>query len=495
MNSQELLREVSFGSRVAEEESARLRSYFVQTNDWKRVYSGEVDVVYGPKGSGKSAIYSLLQDSTAELFDKSILYIPGENPRGATAFKELVADPPTTEMEFQDLWKLYFSSLIAGVFSEFDIKGKQSEQLSSGLRDRGLLVGSESLSEKFKKAFDYVRSIRPTSLEAGVKVDQYTGLPTGVVAKVGFDGSDAAEKLGNTSPDVLLKLANDAVKGSGFRVWLAIDRLDVAFQENDVLEANALRALFKVYLDLLVHGNLRLMIFLRTDIWKKITESGFREASHITRALTITWSRDALLNLILRRLLQSDQVATVYAVDSKAVLADQALQETLFYRVFPSQIDVGEKKPSTLEWILSRTRDGTGNQAPRELIHLLNEAREIQIQKYTVGGEKPEGSNLFSRSVIKEALRPVSKVRLEQTLYAEYPSLKTLIQKLEKEKATQRLDSLSKIWKNQVEEAHSSAEKLADIGFFERRGTKQAPAYWVPFLYRDALDLVQGEAE
>jgi hypothetical protein len=34
-----------------------------------------------------------------------------------------------------------------------------------------------------------------------------------------------------------------------------------------------------------------------------------------------------------------------------------------------------------------------------------------------------------------------------------------------------------------------------DIGFFELRGTKQEPVYWVPFLYRDALNLVQGEAK
>jgi hypothetical protein len=33
-----------------------------------------------------------------------------------------------------------------------------------------------------------------------------------------------------------------------------------------------------------------------------------------------------------------------------------------------------------------------------------------------------------------------------------------------------------------------------DVGFFERRGTAGDPDYWVPFLYRDALGLVQGEA-
>jgi hypothetical protein len=39
------------------------------------------------------------------------------------------------------------------------------------------------------------------------------------------------------------------------------------------------------------------------------------------------------------------------------------------------------------------------------------------------------------------------------------------------------------------------AHELAEIGFFERRGERDAPEYWVPFLYRDALDMVQGTAE
>jgi len=37
--------------------------------------------------------------------------------------------------------------------------------------------------------------------------------------------------------------------------------------------------------------------------------------------------------------------------------------------------------------------------------------------------------------------------------------------------------------------------KLAAIGFLEVRGSKQEPSFWVAFLYRDALDLVQGSAE
>ena len=45
------------------------------------------------------------------------------------------------------------------------------------------------------------------------------------------------------------------------------------------------------------------------------------------------------------------------------------------------------------------------------------------------------------------------------------------------------------------ERALATANDLADVGFFERRGTRDAPSFWVPFLYRDALNMVQGSAE
>ena len=50
-----ILEEISFGSQVAENEAETLSSYFVETLPWKKLYRGEVDVVFGSKGAGKSA--------------------------------------------------------------------------------------------------------------------------------------------------------------------------------------------------------------------------------------------------------------------------------------------------------------------------------------------------------------------------------------------------------------------------------------------------------
>jgi hypothetical protein len=171
-------------------------------------------------------------------------------------------------------------------------------------------------------------------------------------------------------------------------------------------------------------------------------------------------------------------------------------QETFFYLAFPGQVDVGPNKPSTLEWMLSRTRDGSKVNAPRELIHFLNCLRDVQVKRFERGDEpSPEGNQLFARVAFKEALPEVSRVRLEQTLYAEHPEQKPWLEKLRGEKTLQTPDTLGQIWALSIEDATVRAATLVTIGFFEQRGTKQAPEYWVPFLYREALDLIQGTAE
>jgi hypothetical protein len=95
----------------------------------------------------------------------------------------------------------------------------------------------------------------------------------------------------------------------------------------------------------------------------------------------------------------------------------------------------------------------------------------------------------------KAAMPEVSRVRLEQTLYAEHPDRKAWMEKLRGEKTSHTPETLATIWGLTPDVAAHTAGTLASIGFFEQRGTKQLPEYWVPFLYRDALDLVQGTAE
>jgi len=488
------LQNLSFGHRVAEEEVKDLAKYFVETEQWRRISSGDVDVVYGPKGSGKSALYALLLERSDSFFDRNIVMVSGENPRGTTVFKDLVNDPPTSEREFINLWKLYFLTLIGSQLREYAPHSEAAKLVVSALVNAHLLAPGNRLETLLRAVVEYVRH-PPTAIETELKLDPYSGSPSGIAGKITFHEPTLENaREGQVSIDSLFDASETALSQASLTVWILMDRLDVAFAESAELEANALRALFKVYLDILGRDHIKLKIFLRTDIWRRITtEQGFREASHITKHVTIRWDKPSLINLAIRRAVQSSELLQYANATPGAALG--AGQTEFLNKLFPDQVEVGPNKPKTsFDWILGRTSDGTGENAPRELIHFLNATRDEEIRRIELGATEEAGS-VFSRVAIKNALPEVSKVRLEQTLFAEYPDLRSFVMKLEGEKTLQRPESLEQIWGVGKDKAVAIAEQLVEVGFFERRGSKDSPEYWVPFLYRPALSMIQGAAE
>jgi hypothetical protein len=147
MVSLALLKQLSFGAQVAEDETNELASYFVETDQWQRIRAGDVDIVRGEKGAGKSAIYSLLVARTDEFFDDNVLLVSGEKPRGATVFKNLISDPPTSEVAFVSLWKLYIVNLIALKVREFSLSGNKAKKLVGILEKQGLLEETFDLTK------------------------------------------------------------------------------------------------------------------------------------------------------------------------------------------------------------------------------------------------------------------------------------------------------------------------------------------------------------
>jgi hypothetical protein len=497
MQSKEhILTNAVFGNRIAEEELDRLKLYFVETEEWRKVFAGDVDIVFGAKGAGKSALYSLLVAQKEDFrLGRRTIFLAAENPRGTPAFRDLTTEPPLSEEQFRALWKLYFLSILASYIRlHLDTQKTSNEhaaEVISFLASNGLLSPSMTLLSRLKAALAYMRKWLP-ALEGGV-TDPNTGLTlTGKIIMA--EPTPEQRGLGYRSLDELLTTLNSGFAACQITAWLVLDRLDVAFSDSEPLEGNALRSLFRTYLDMRDLSHFKVKIFLRDDIWRKVVSLGFREASHITRTLTLSWDHQSLLNLVVRRLAANLQICAEYGVSAEQVMESAELQRQLFYRVFPSQVDRGGSKSKTLDWMVSRTADGTKRTAPRELIHLLLAARDEQLRIFQLGGVNPPGEQLFDKAAIRAALPTVSKARYEQTLCAEHPALKPYLEKLEREKAAQTLESLATLWKVPTERAGEIAERLVEAGFFEQRGEKDSPTYWIPFLYRDALRLVQGSA-
>lgn len=160
-SSQSILRECTFGSRIAEDEVDRLKLYFVETEQWRRVLSGEADIVFGPKGSGKSALYSLLVTKKEELrLGHRTIFLAAENPRGTPAFRDLTTQPPFSEEQFRGLWKLYFLSILSN-YVRHHLKKSRTEntkcqEVIQFLSTTGLLAPDATLPSRLKADVDYI---------------------------------------------------------------------------------------------------------------------------------------------------------------------------------------------------------------------------------------------------------------------------------------------------------------------------------------------------
>lgn len=496
MDKKDLIQKVTFGESIAELEAQKLKDYFLKTEFWKLIRNGTNDIVYGAKGSGKSALYTSITNDVDSLFDEGILVSIAENPTGNTAFSNLKNDPPTTETEFVRLWKLYFLVITAQMFEEYGINDKHAKKVREILTDCNLIPAQNKLSSFLKVCFDFMRSFKNgKEVSTTAEFDSNTGMYSGQKFSLSFGEPTKSDFENGLIPiEFAYDLLQKSLIENKVKLWIIIDRLDVAFIESEELETNALRALFKTYLDLSQFNEIKIKVFLRDDIWQRITIDGFREASHITKYQNLLWSKESLLNLLIRRVLDNSELLIKFNLNKEDILSDIDKQEELFYRIFPKQIDPGSKKPATLDWILSRTKDGKGINAPRELIQLFTHARTIESKKLENGVNELIDEQIISRQSFKEAIYDVSKQRLEQTIYAEFPDIKEQIELLRGDKAEHSFDALMSKWSFDKQATKNVAKRLISIGFFEQRGDVTNPRYKIPFMYRPYLEITQGSS-
>lgn len=446
---------------------------------------GSTDIVYGSKGSGKSAIYNLLLSSDNSLFDRRILVTPGENPQGAPAFATF-NEQGRGEKNLLQIWKLYILSICAHQMRLYNLTSTSAaKKLIDVLASTDLIPADFSLIRTLRRAFDYIKRL---SFEPKLSLDPNTGVPNAISAKISLgEPSSAAANAGFISIESLFELLQDALRQENLSIWILLDRLDVAFANEPEIEQEALRALFRCYRDMSAYRNIKLKIFLRSDIWGRITSQGMREASHIEKTLTLEWTPESPMNLVLKRILVNGAICSFLQIDQRNVLADFAKQNEILERIFPKTMVTSRNATGTFKWILDRLSDSTGKTTPREVIHLLNEMRNLQLMKFQIGTKLSiDDGCLFSRAAIRDACFPVSKTRLEQTIYAEHPEFKPLIERLRQRQSRYRLIDLRNIWRLSETETLEKIERLEEIGFLGKTGRVE---WRIPFLYRPGLEL------
>jgi hypothetical protein len=494
----QLLSHVKLGHSVAEEEAESIKGYFVKTDQWKRLDAGEIDVVLGAKGSGKSALYTLLSQSESTFFDRNILIYLAENPQGSPVFEALVGGPTLSERSFSYLWKLYFLTLIGNLLRDYGIASQDATELVKALEEAKLLpkqkkAGLQAIFESVRGWLSSFLTEKLSALEFEVTINPDNGMPLAKI-KSAWESESEPEKLARLPIEQLLGVANSALESADLNAWILLDRLDVAFHESGELERVALRSLFRTYLDLKAYKRLCLKLFVRHDVWHRLTQGGFTELSHITKTSDIAWGTEGLVNLIVQRLLKNEFLIKTLDINSNEVLSSYQEQEKLLLRILPDDLE-RRLKGRAIDWMVRRLADGSGHTAPRELIQLWSYARERQMRRIERGEAKLDGDKLFESNVFEAALSDVSTTRFTKTLLAEYKFLEIYVKAFEGQKTEYSVSGLCRLWNVDPSEAARLATHLVEVGFFEKpQGRTDGFDFIVAWIYRPTLNLVNGKA-
>src|SRR5664280_361133 len=109
---QDVLRELDLGNSVAEFDTA-LERFFVETHTFRQLVLDKVDVVAGDKGTGKTALFRILQQRYREIPELSdVELIPAFNPVGNPVFQRLAEGEVLTEGQYITIWKAYILALV-----------------------------------------------------------------------------------------------------------------------------------------------------------------------------------------------------------------------------------------------------------------------------------------------------------------------------------------------------------------------------------------------
>lgn len=487
MEMKSVLTQLDLGNPVAEFDKA-LDRYFVETETFRALALDKADIIAGEKGTGKTALFRVFRQRYTSIPQlKNVEVVAGFNPSGNPVFQRLVHALQLSEGGYVTVWKAYLLSLVGNWLVELYASDltKKMRGIDSMLVEVGLRSQDDSAETIFSKLVNvFSRLVRPKAAEVGFTITE-AGIPV-VTPKLEFGPEEPHSDSSNLIPhERALAELNAALEEVDLTVWVVLDRLDEAFQGFPNVEIPALRALMRTYLDLLAYPRIRLKLFVRNDLFRKVIQGGFVNLSHVNaRKIEIVWEEEDLLNLFSRRVRDSSEFVEAAGL---AGLSDREI----FDRIFPKQVDQGLRKPTTWTWMMSRIRDGNRIKPPRNLIDLIIKAREAQLRaEDRTAREYSLDAPMIEPDAIRRAQRGLSDQRVQDTLLAEAADFAPMIEKFRDGKAEHDVSSIAQLLSVSTGSVRTAIKPLLEMGFLEEVGD----SFKVPMLYRDGLQITQGKA-
>ena len=302
------LQRLSLGATAAENEFKTLEDYFVETAEYLRTARGEVEIVAGRKGSGKTAIFFMVRNGFREQKNSIMSDLRPESHQLSLFKSELtkILDAGAFDHTIAGFWYfLILSEILLSLKREISYRARQKSELYKEVEQMERELARFGISE----SGDFTARINRLSsfVVDEIKRAQERGetITTERLTNIVYRGGIAEAKK------FVLRYA-----GRIEHIVFLFDNIDKGWATNGVDEMDVrlvrllLEALEKVKRDLAVdHCDFRFVVFLRNDVFELMV-SGTPDKGKAA-VIRIDWTDRVKLKQVIQFRLQASLVEQV----------------------------------------------------------------------------------------------------------------------------------------------------------------------------------------
>jgi hypothetical protein len=298
---QTLLERVNLGASSAENELQELGNYFLETDEFRRTLRGEVRVLAGRKGSGKTALFAQLRNKLRQDRSKVILDLRPEGFQ-LLKFKDRVLDyleEGTKEHTITAFWEYLLLLEVCYKLLE---------------KDRNLHLRNQRLYGPYRKLADTY--YQDDFASEGDFAERMLKLTQRISDDFGASIHDTGEKRLLKSGEItkllythdVAVLKEDVIKYLEFKsaLWILFDNLDKGWPPHGITAEDVLTlrclvdAMFKIQREVQrrkieCHG----VVFIRNDVYELLVANTPDRGK--VPSVTLDWTDPDLLRELLRR--------------------------------------------------------------------------------------------------------------------------------------------------------------------------------------------------